>query len=424
MRPVIDSLASDHTAGEPARLAIRAKRVLDVQGGRWLADTVVVVRGDRIEQVGGPVPEGTPTVDLGDRSLLPGLIDTHTHVLLQGNRSSQAYAAQILQEEPAHRVARAVRSMEIALRHGFTCLRDLGTEGAGFADVALRDASTAGIVRGPRMLVAGPAIGRTYSYPILGYRSDWEFPVGVAECDGVEGCRREVRRQVARGIDWLKVYATAGRGSAITEDGYVESPPPWTESELRAIVDESHTLGIPVAAHAMAVTGTEMAVAAGVDSIEHGSAIRPQTALAMAQRGIPLVPTLLIGPEKQQRGFLNCVAAGVTIVFGTDHGFSEWEEVNQASELEIMVGMGLSPAEVIRSATIAAAEMLGQKGVLGEITAGAQADLIACPGDPLTTIAALTGVDVVMKAGVIAVQPQQNLLQTSHPEPGPTDRRR
>jgi imidazolonepropionase-like amidohydrolase len=163
-----------------------------------------------------------------------------------------------------------------------------------------------------------------------------------------------------------------------------------------------------------------MAVAAGVDSIEHGTAIRPQTALAMAQRGIPLVPTLLIGPEMQQRGFLNCVAAGVTIVFGTDHGFSEWEEVNQASELEIMVGMGLSPAEVIRSATIAAAAMLGQKGVLGEITAGAQADLIACPGDPLTTIAALTGVDVVMKAGVIAVQPQQNLLQTSHSEPGPT----
>jgi len=415
-----DSLASDQAGGEPARLAIRAKRVLDVQGGRWLADTVVVVRGDRIEQVGGPVPEGTPTVDLGDRSLLPGLIDTHTHVLLQGNRSSQAYAAQILQEEPAHRVARAVRAMEIALHHGFTCVRDLGTEGAGFADVALRDASAAGIVKGPRMFVAGPAIGRTYSYPILGYRSDWEFPVGVAECDGVEGCRREVRRQAARGIDWLKVYATAGKGSSITDDGYVESPPPWTESELQAIVDESHTLGIPVAAHAMSVTGTEMAVAAGVDSIEHGSAIRPQTALAMAQRGIPLVPTLMIGPERQQRAFHNCVAAGVTIVFGTDVGFFEWDELNQASELELMVGMGLSPAEVIRSATIAAAEMLGQKGVLGEITAGAQADLIACPGDPLTTIAALTSVDVVMKAGVITVQPQQNLLQTSHAEPGPT----
>jgi len=301
-------------------LALRAKRVLDVHAGRWLADTVVVVRGDRIEQVGGPVPEGAEVVDLGERSLLPGLIDTHTHVLLQGNRSSQDYAAQILQEEPAHRVARAVRSMEIALSHGFTTVRDLGTEGTGFADVALRDAAAEGIIRGPQMLVAGPAIARTYSYPILGYRSDWHFPVGVAECDGVEGCRREVRRQVARGIDWVKVYATAGRGMQLTDDGYADSPPPWTESELQAIVDEAHALGIPVAAHATSVTGTEMAVAAGVDSIEHGSAIRPATARAMAELGIPLVPTLLVGPERQQRAFTNCLSAGVTIVFGTDVG--------------------------------------------------------------------------------------------------------
>ena len=396
-------------------LALRAKRVLDVYAGRWLADTVVVVRGDRIEQVGGPVPEGTEMVDLGERSLLPGLIDTHTHVLLQGNRSTQEYAAQILQEEPAHRVARAVRSMEIALSHGFTCVRDLGTEGAGFADVALRDAAAAGIVRGPRMLVAGPAIGRTYSYPIFGYRSDWQFPVGVAECDGVEGCRREVRRQVARGIDWVKVYATAGRGLQLTEDGYADSPPPWTEGELQAIVDEAHALGIPVAAHATSVTGTEMAVAAGVDSIEHGSAIRPATARAMAARGIPLVPTLLVGPERQQRAFTNCLSAGGTIAFGTDIGAFDWEEVNQASELEIMVGMGQSPAEAIRSATSGAAALLRRKGLLGEITVGAQADLIACPGDPLTRVAALTEVDVVMKAGVIVVQPQENLLRTQPP---------
>jgi imidazolonepropionase-like amidohydrolase len=240
----------------------------------------------------------------------------------------------------------------------------------------------------------------------------------VAECDGVEGCRREVRRQVARGIDWVKVYATAGRGAHVTDDGYADSPPPWTESELHVIVDEAHALGIPVAAHATSITGTEMAVAAGVDSIEHGSAIRPATARAMAERGIPLVPTLLVGPERQQRAFSNCLSAGVTIVFGTDVGAFDWEEVNQASELAIMVGMGQSPADAIRSATSGAAALLRRKGLLGEIAVGAQADLIACTGDPLTRIATLTEVDVVIKAGVIVVQPQYNLLRTMPPKAG------
>jgi imidazolonepropionase-like amidohydrolase len=392
-------------------VALLAKKVLDVHGGRWLTDTVVVIRGDRIEQVGGDVPDRAILLDLGERSLLPGLIDTHTHILLQGNRSPQQYAAQSLQEEPAHRVARAVRSMDIALRRGFTSLRDLGTEGAGFADVALRDAVSEGIVRGPRTLVAGPAIGATYSYPIVGYRSDWHFPVGVAECDGVEGCRREVRRQVARGIDWVKVYATAGRATHLTEDGYVDAPPPWTAAELQAIVEEAHTHGIPVAAHATAVVGTEMAVAAGVDSIEHGSAIRPVTARAMAERGIPLVPTLLASPEKPKRAFANCLAAGVTIVFGTDVGAFDWEDVSQVSELEIMVSMGLTSAEAIRSATSGAAALLRREGVLGEITVGAHADLIACQGDPLAAVTALKDVDVVVKAGVLVVQPQHNLLR-------------
>ncbi len=414
-------------SGPPSRLGLRAGRVLDVRAGRWIDNAVVVVGRDRIEQVGGAPPTGVPVLDLGARSLLPGLIDTHTHVLLQGNRTHAEYAHQVLREEPAHRVVRAVRSLRVALEHGFTTIRDLGTEGAGFADVALRDAVAEGVVPGPRMFVAGPAIGATGTYPILGYRSDWAFPVGVAECDGVEGCRREVRRQLARGVDWIKVYATQGRGTHRTDDGLLDAPSPWTAAELQAIVEEAHAQGVRVAAHASAVSGTDMAVAAGVDSIEHGFAIRPATAQAMAERGIALVPTLLVtreilGDRVEERGSLwaevpamhrrsveACRAAGVTLVYGTDVGGFDWLGVNQADELPILVELGCSPLQAIRSATIDAAALLGRAGTLGEIVDGAAPDLVACLGDPLTDVGALARVDVVVRGGVVAVEPPGGL---------------
>jgi len=391
--------------------------VLAPSADSWATATDVLVQDGLIGRVGGQMPADVPLIDLGDRSLLPGLIDTHTHVLLQGNRTSEEYAHQILQEEPAHRVVRAVRSMGIALEHGFTTIRDLGTEGAGFADVALRDAAAASIVTGPRMLVAGPAVCSTGSYPILGYRSDWEFPTGVAQCDGVDGCRREVRRQVARGIDWLKIYVSGGRGRHLTEDGYCDSPPVWTEAELRALVDQAHDQGIPVAAHAMSVIGTDMAVAAGVDSVEHGTAIRPETAEAMADRGIVLVPTLLAFHELAGRGdspaqagpglrdsqllsLANCRRAGVRIVFGTDAGAFDWLATNQVLELGLLAELGLTAGEALRAATVAAAALLRESHHLGEIAEGAAADLIACPGDPLADLAVLRDVDLVLKQGV------------------------
>ncbi|HVA20679.1 MAG TPA: amidohydrolase family protein [Candidatus Micrarchaeia archaeon] len=409
--------------GRPGVLAVRARRLLDVRAGRWVPDPTVVMAAGRIQQVGGTPPAGAAVLDLGDRSLLPGLIDAHTHVLLQGNATRAAYAHQVLEEEPAHRVVRAVRSMRVALEHGFTTLRDLGTEGAGFADVALRDAVAERVVPGPRLFAAGPAIGATGTYPILGYRSDWTFPVGVAECDGVAGCRREVRRQLARGVDWIKVYCSAGRGVHRTDDGYLDSPPTWTAAELRALVDEAHAGGAPVAAHAASVTGTEMAVAAGVDSIEHGYAIRPAAAERMAAAGIALVPTLLVTreildgrlaergsiwaevPAMHRRSFANCRAAGVTLVLGTDVGGFDWLGASQVGELEILVELGLTPLEAIRSATVDAARLLRQEGVLGEVTPGASADLIACPGDPLATVTALRDVDVVVREGDLLVQP-------------------
>jgi imidazolonepropionase-like amidohydrolase len=386
-------------------LAVRARRVLDLETGSWREGVVVIVRQGRITELCREVPAGTEVVDLGERSLLPGLIDTHTHVFLQGNRTAEEYAFQILEEEPAHRVARAVRALGTALRHGFTCVRDLGTEGAGFGDVALRQAVAEGILEGPELLSAGPAIGARYSYPISGFRSDWEFPVGVAECDGVDGCRREVRRQVARGVDWIKVYASSGPGSHPTEDGYVDGPPPWTAEELRTIVAEAHSKGVPVAAHAMTVSGTDMAVEAGVDSIEHGSAITPGTAALMAERGVPLIPTLLALREPPHPSFENCLDAGVKVVFGTDVGAFRWEEINQAAEFSRLVDLGLSPLEAIRSATTRAAALLRREKELGQVAREFRADLVACPGDPLKAVKALEGVDFVMKAGRVVVRP-------------------
>ena len=175
------------------RIAIQAARLLDVRSGRYVERAVVVVRGDTIESVGTSVPAGVPVVDLGDRTLLPGLIDTHTHVLLQGDATQAEYEQQILKEYPAHRVARAVRALKIALDHGFTTMRDLETEGAGYDDVALRDAVNEGVIPGPRLQVAGPALSTTGTYPILHFRPDWKFPVGVQTCDGADGCRRAFR---------------------------------------------------------------------------------------------------------------------------------------------------------------------------------------------------------------------------------------
>ena len=226
--------AGPSRAAEPvkSRVALRAARLLDVRAGRYVERPVVVVAGDRVESVGTEAPEGVRLIDLGDRVLLPGLIDAHTHILLQGDATQAEYYEQILQEYPAHRVARAVRALRIALEHGFTTLRDLETEGAGYDDVALRDAVNEGVIPGPRMRVAGPALSTTGSYPILHFRPDWKFPTGVMTCDGADGCRKAVREQLSYGTDWVKLYANTG-GLRLTADGYIDSPPNWTERSSR-----------------------------------------------------------------------------------------------------------------------------------------------------------------------------------------------
>ncbi|MDQ6893774.1 MAG: amidohydrolase family protein [Acidobacteriota bacterium] len=406
------------TAPPLRRLAVRAARLLDVRTGKYVDRPVVIVVGDRIESVGTAAPAGVAVVDLGDRTLLPGLVDAHTHVLLQGDATAPEYNVQILQEYPAHRVVRAVRALKIALEHGFTTIRDLETEGAGYDDVALRDAVEEGVVPGPRMKVVGPALSTTGSYPILHFRPDWKFPTGVQVCDGPVECRKAVREQISYGTDWVKVYANTG-GLRLTDDGWVDSPPNWTREELDAVVSEAHAHRVKVAAHARSDSGLRLAIAAGVDSIEHGDSIRPEAAAEMARKGIALSPTLTVAdyvagpraeagcavcaklPEIHRRSVENCRKAGVKIVFGTDAGGFPWTEINQAREFSLEVAVGMSPIEAIRSATTAAADLLGMSGQIGVVERGAFADLVAVSGDPLKDVAVLEKIDFVMKGGEV-----------------------
>jgi imidazolonepropionase-like amidohydrolase len=410
--------ASTRLSAEEPVVAVKAARLLDVKAGTYVANPVVVVKGDRVESVGGAVPAGAKLIDLGDRTILPGLIDVHTHILLQGDATAPEYNEQILQEYPGHRVARAVRALKIALEHGFTGLRDLETEGASYDDVALRDAVNEAVIPGPRMKVVGRALSTTGSYPILHFRPDWIFPVGVQVCDGADACRKAVREQLSYGTDWVKIYANTG-GMRLTDDGYVDSPPNWTREEIEAVVSEAHAHRVKVAAHARSDTGVRIAVAAGVDSIEHGDSIRPEMAQEMARKGIYFCPTLTVAayvagprsragcaicgelPRIHAKSLANCRRAGVKIAFGTDAGGFPWTEINQAQEFEHEVRLGMTPIEAIRTATTVAAELLGWQGKAGVIEKDSFADLVAVSGDPLKDVSVLSKIDWVMKAGQV-----------------------
>jgi imidazolonepropionase-like amidohydrolase len=399
-----------------SRFAVSADRVFDARAGAWADGTVVLVEDGVIAGIARAAPDGWPVLEMPGTSLLPGLIDAHTHVLLRSSWSELELARQMVEENLGHRAASAVQAMAISLRHGFTTIRDLGTEGAGYLDAGLRDAAREGMVPGPRMLVAGPAIRSTGRYPVPGERHSMTFPVGIDSCTGAAACRETVRTQVAYGIDCLKIYVSERFDEPSGEAGYPDGPLVWTEEEVGALVDEAHRQGIRVAAHSLTLSGAKLAVAAGVDSIEHGFAISPELAADMAARGTALVPTLLVtrehaahgshmsGPVRaaHDRSFVNCLDAGVRIVLGTDVGGFEWTRVSQAEEFALMTGLGMSAADALRAGTVWAAELLGLAGTAGVIEPGAAADIVAVTGDPLRDIECLQQVELVIQGGLVA----------------------
>lgn len=395
----------DGTSGGPHKYA-----VIQIQDGKIKA--VFDSSSDNFKNR----PTGSTLFDLRSATCLPGLIDTHTHVLLQGDITAAQYDEQLLKWSVPYRTILATQAARRALNYGFTTIRDLETEGAGYADVAVRDAINQGVIPGPRMKVATRALDVTGAYPLLGYAAEVPVPHGVQLVDGAEEARKAVREQISHGADWIKVYVD--RSYFVRRDGVLDDIPTFTPEELHAIVDEAHRERHKVAAHAAALRGVHNAVEAGVDSIEHGMYIAADDLKMMADHGIVYVPTLYVG-EYVAEGraaeghpvwvqmvnihaatFRKAVKAGVKIAFGTDAGGFDWD-TNPAQEFPLMVKYGMTPAQAIRAATQTAAELLDMSDEVGSIEPGKWADIVAAPGDPLADIKVLEHIKFVMKGGAV-----------------------
>jgi imidazolonepropionase-like amidohydrolase len=402
---------------------IRCGTLYDGKSDAAQKNIVIRVAGEKIDQIGPNLqPEsGTTVIDLSREVCLPGLIDTHTHVLLQGDVTSEDYNKQILEYSTPYRTILGTVAAQKALGYGFTTIRDLETEGAGYADVDIKKAINNGIITGPRMKVSGRAMDVTGSYPVLGYSWELKWPHGVQEVDGVEGGRKAVREQVSNGVDWIKVYSD--RSYRVRPDGVLDDIPTFTLDELRAIVDEAHRERHKVASHASALNGVHNSVEAGVDSIEHGFYIADADLQTMRAKGIYYVPTLFVGEYvaegRSSEGsrvwlemigihaatFKRALAAGVKIAFGTDAGGFEWT-VNPAKEFPLMVKYGMTPAQALHAANMSAAELLDMQDQVGSLEAGKFADIVAVPADPIADITQLENVNFVMKGGSVFKRPE------------------
>ena len=402
-----------------------------VTGGQWLhcghlwdgtsaglrGESYVEVRNGLIVSVRAASaghPAGTLT-DLSSETCLPGLIDTHTHVLLQGDITAADYDEQLLKQSPEYRTILATTNAKRILGWGFTSIRDVETEGAGYADVDVRTAIERGVIPGPRMQVAGRSRDVTGAYPVLGYAPAVVMPKGVQEVDGADGGRRAVREQLSHGVDWIKVYSD--RSYRVVEGGVLDDIPTFTLEELRAIVDETHRQRHRIASHAMGLQGVHNSVEAGVDSIEHGNYIADADLAMMVAKGIYYVPTIYVGQyvaegrakagapvwldmvKIHEETFRRALKAGVKIAFGTDIGGFDWG-TNPAIEFAHMVRFGMTPEQALRSATVVAAELLGVSDRVGTLEAGKVADIVAVKGNPLEDVTRLEHVDFVLKAGV------------------------
>ena len=409
------SLAADPMPAQ-AVTVIRAGTLIDGVSGSAKTNQVIVIRGNRIESVGtGAAPAGARVIDLSGATVLPGMIDSHTHVFLQGEEPSEGgYDVQLLKYPLAYRAARATVAARRALEEGFTTIRDVETEGAGYGDVGIKRAIEEGHIPGPRMFVSTRAISTTGGYNLEGYAPEVVVPKGAQLIDGPVEARRAAREQLENGADWIKVYMT--HRSWLDAAGNLQSQPTLTVEELKAIVDEVHGWGKKVACHAYTNPGLKRALDGGCDSIEHGLELDDAAVAQMVKQGTWLCPTLAAyygywEPENTPAGkrdrkraevhgpsFRRAVKAGVKIAFGSDVGGFSWKDPI-AKEFPYMVQFGMTPMQAIQSATSRAAEMLGMKGQLGVIAPGAYADVVAVSGDPLKDVKVLEKVVFVMKDG-------------------------
>ena len=401
--------------------AIRAGSLIDGKSDTPRHNQMIVIHGNRVESVTdaatAKIPAGATVIDLSTATLLPGLIDSHTHIFLQGEEPAQGgYDVNILNAPLALRAARATVAARRALEQGFTTLRDVETEGAGYGDVGIKQAIEQGYIPGPRLFISTRAISTTGGYPLEGYAPELDMPKGAQIVDGPVEARKAAREQLDHGADWIKVYMT--HRSWVGKNGELVSQPTLTVEELRAIVDETHGWGKKVACHAYGGIGLHRALDGGCDSIEHGLDLDEAAIAQMLKQGTWYVPTISAyyhdwAPADTPAGqrdrlrvslhepsFRKALRAGVKIAFGTDMGGIPWTEPI-AQEFPRMVDLGMPPMDAIRSATSRAATMLDMDGKIGVIAPGAFADLIAIGGDPLRDIKALENVQFVMKDGKV-----------------------